>query len=393
MPRRWRGHSACARRVVERNDRVVRFVSLASVREPVAALSLIGRELGLGVGATGTSIDALCRALAGPPLLLVLDNLEQIAGAGPMLAALLAGCSGLTILATSRAALRVRAEREFPVQPLAHGEEREVGRAQAPDDAVAAHPPSLAPPSDAVALFVERARAVKPSFALTAANAADVAAICARLDGLPLAIELAAARIAVLSPAALLAHLDRRMTVLTGGAGDLPARQRTLARTVAWSYDLLSAADQVLFRRLAVFAGGFTIEGAEAVAEPDGPPVLDGIERLVAQSLLDRDRTSSKQGAEPRFRMLETVREFALAELAASGELDAVALRWARWCVALAEQAETRLVQLDRRDWLYRLDVERDNLRSALGWALAIGGSRASAAGTGRLTSADRRRP
>ena len=223
--------------------------------------------------------------------------------------------------------------------------------------------------SDAVRLFVARAEAVQPDFALTPENAVAVAEICRRLDGLPLAIELAAARVKVLPPAALLARLDHRLPLLTGGGRDLPERQQTMRDAIAWSHDLLTPEEQVLFRRLAVFAGGFTLEAAEAVASGPGEPGIDPFEGVA--SLLDKSllRQEAGPGGEPRFTMLETVREFALEQLAASGEEDAIRQRHAAWCLALAEAAgrdlETGRAQAA---WLARLDAELDNLRAALAW-------------------------
>jgi tetratricopeptide (TPR) repeat protein len=221
----------------------------------------------------------------------------------------------------------------------------------------------------AVALFVDRARAVWPDFALTPENAADVAAICRRLDGLPLAIELAAARIRLLPPRALLARLERRLPLLVGGARDLPERQRTLRAALAWSYDLLSAAEQVLLRRLSVFAGGATLDAVETVCLLDGTLETDGLEWLAA--LVDHSllRQEDADAEEPRLGMLETIREYALEQLAASGEREATEEAHARYYLALAEAAEPALRGPEQARWLARLDAEHDNLRAALGWA------------------------
>ncbi len=218
----------------------IAFVGLATTRDPALVVPTIGRALGLPDTAADALVFRLHDALRAGRILLILDNLEQVVAAAPALAALLGRCPGLTILATSREILRLSGEQEVRVPPLE---------------------------DEAVALFVARARDVRPSLALDATNQATVAAICARLDGLPLAIELAATRLRYLSPAALLARIDDRLTLLGGGARDLPDRQRTLRDAIAWSHDLLSPEEQTVFRRLAVFAGGFTLEGAEAVAE------------------------------------------------------------------------------------------------------------------------------
>ena len=295
------------------------------------------------------------RSLRQRRLLLLLDNCEQVLAAAPDVAALLAACPTLAILATSREPLHLRAEREVPVAPL-----------PLPDPAKPLPLGDVARGA-AVALFVERARASQPDFALTADNAAAVAGICHRLDGLPLAIELAAARIKVLPPAALLARLEQRLPLLTGGGRDLPARQRTMRDAIAWSYDLLTPEEQTLFRQLAVFAGGFTLAAAEAVAGPDGrPPVLDGVVALVEQSLV---RQMPSPAEEPRYQMLETVREFGLERLVSSGTADDARRRHAEWYLDLAEQAEPQLLGPEQTRWLRRLATEHDNLRIALVWA------------------------
>jgi predicted ATPase len=253
--------------------------------------------------------------------------------------------------------LRVSAEHEHAVPPLRLAETVE----HAPVDTAAA--------SDAVRLFVARAQAVKADFALTAENAAVVEAICRRLDGLPLAIELAAARVKVLPPKALLTRLEQRLPLLTGGGRDLPARQQTMRDTIAWSHDLLTPEEQLLFRRLAVFVGGFTLAAAGAVASDADHPTLDPFEGLA--SLLDKSVLRQEPGAddEPRFAMLETVREFALEQLAASGEEATVRARHAAWCLAVAEAAGPGLnYGQAEAAWLAGLDTELDNVRAALSW-------------------------
>ena len=286
----------------------------------------------LGVREAGDEplIERLKAVLRDKRLLLVLDNFEQVVEAAPIVADLLGACPDVTVLVTSRVRLRVSGEREVPVAPLGLAA---LDRHRSVEDVAT---------SEAVRLFVARAEAVQPDFALTPDNAVAVAEICRRLDGLPLAIELAAARVKVLPPAALLARLDHRLPLLTGGGRDLPARQQTMRAAIAWSHDLLTPEEQVLFRRLAVFAGGFTLEAAEAVASGSGEPGIDPFEGVA--SLLDKSllRQEAGPGGEPRFSMLETVREFALEQLAASGEEAAIRERHAAWCLALAETAGAR---------------------------------------------------
>jgi predicted ATPase/DNA-binding CsgD family transcriptional regulator len=295
-------------------------------------------------------------------LLLVLDNFEQVVEAAPLVADVLGTCPNVKMLATSRVRLRLSGEREVPIAPLGLAAPDRYRRVE---DVAA---------SDAVRLFVTRAEAVKPDFALTPENAVAVAEICRRLDGLPLAIELAAARVKVLPPSALLARLDHRLPLLTGGGRDLPERQQTMRAAIAWSHDLLTPEEQGLFRRLAVFAGGFTLEAAEAVTSGSGEPGIDpfeGVASLLDKSLLRQD---VGPGGEPRFTMLETVREFALDQLLASGEEGAIRERHAAWCLSLAQavwiESEVGRAQAA---WLARLDVELDNLRAALAWFNEIG--------------------
>ena len=337
------------------------FVDLSAVRDPGLVLPAVARALGRREAPGTPAPDALAAALRTRRLLLVLDNLEQVTGAAPAVAGLLAACPGLTVLATSRAPLRVRAEQEYPVPPLAPPERRPNAAAE-----VAGNP--------AVALFDARARAVAPDFALTDANATAVGEICRRLDGLPLAIELAAARVKVLSPQALLARLSNRLAVLTTGARDQPERLRTMRATIAWSDDLLSPEEQALFRRLAVFAGGCTVEAAEAVIPPAGDcevDVLEGIASLLDHGLL---RRADDLGDGPRFGMLETIREFALERLETSGEADPIRRAHAAYFVDLAERSEPHLYGFEEAPtWLARLGAEHHNLRAALTWAEAQG--------------------
>jgi predicted ATPase len=338
-------------------------VALAPLRDARLVLPTIARALGVRDAGAQPLRDRLIAHLQDRELLLLLDNCEQVAAAAPEAAALLSACPRLRVLATSRAALRVRGEQEFAVPPLA-----------LPDAAQAMDPAELAG-VPAVALFVQRVQALRPDFVLTPQDAPAVAAICARLDGLPLALELAAARVKLLPPAALLARLDRRLEVLTGGARDLPERQRTLRATLDWSYDLLDAGAQALFRRLAVFAGGCGLEAAQAVGSAGASPavsgdVLEELGILVDQSLLRLDEPAD---GEPRLSMLETIRAYGLERLAASGEEAQVWRCHATYYLALAEQAEPALLGPEQVTWLARLERERDNLRAALSWAWESG--------------------
>jgi predicted ATPase len=293
-------------------------------------------------------------------MLLLYDNFEHLLPAATLVSDLLAAAPELTVLVTSRARLGLQAEHEYRVDTL-----------PVPD-------PEKLPPLeelakfDAISLFVARARALRPGFSLTAENAAAVSDIVCRLDGLPLAIELAAARVKLLSPQALRERLERRLTTLTGGARDLPARQRTLRDTIVWSHDLLVPAEKILFRRLSVFVGGWTLEGAEAVAavaaEDDIDPLRE-LSGLVDQSLVD-EHPHAGTADEPRFTMLETIREFAIEQLAASGELVPVEQAFEDFFTRRAEEASKELKGPYQLRWLERLEAEHDNLRAAIGRAL-----------------------
>ena len=333
----------------------VRFVGLAPIGDPNLVTPAVAHALGVREAGETPVDDRLAAFLRDKRLLLVLDNFEQVVAAAPLVARLLGGCPGVKALVTSRVRLRVSGEREHAVPPLGL-----VGQdaPASPDDAAA---------SDAVRLFVERARAVRETFALDAENAPAVAAICARLDGLPLAIELAAARVKVLPPPALLARLERRLPLLTGGSRDLPARQQTMRDAIAWSHELLPEGDKALFRRLAAFVGGFTLEAAEAVAGDAGVAVLDGVASLVDQSLL---RQEEGVGSEPRYAMLETIREFGLERLVESGEEELARAAHAAHFAAFAEAVGTHCAwRPDPADAFARLDAEMDNLRAAMTWA------------------------
>jgi predicted ATPase/class 3 adenylate cyclase len=329
-------------------------VDLASLTDPSLVLSRIAGVLGVRETGGPALSQALAAFLATKRLLLVLDNFEQVLEAAPQLAELLAACPQLSLLVTSREPLQVRAEQQIPVAPLAL-------------------PPAEVPLSlaelarvPAIDLFVQRAQAIVPSFALTAENAPVIAAICQRLDGLPLAIELAAARVRLLPPPALLERLERSLPVLTGGPRDAPARQRTLRDAIAWSHDLLEGDEPVLFRRLAVFRGGWTLEAAEAVAGDDGAlDVLAGLTALADKSLV---RSVAAAGPDPRFGMLETIREFGLEQLTAAGEDDATRRRHADHLVAFSEALSAQLFAATEPELLARLAAELDNARAALVW-------------------------
>ncbi|MCC2654863.1 MAG: hypothetical protein K0Q60_5030, partial [Microvirga sp.] len=332
------------------------FVDLSPLTDPNLVMPTIAAALGVHETAGQPLFETLMSVLTRKRLLLVLDNCERVLAAAPTMAALVSGSPQVTILATSREPLRVRGEREFPLLPL-----------PLPG---ADHWPTLVDLADnpAVALFVERATATTPDFALTAANASSVAAICQRLDGLPLAIELAASRIRVLPPAAMLARLEHRLPLLTGGGRDLPARQQTMRDAIAWSYDLLDPDEQALFRYLAIFAGGFTLEAADAVAGSaahEGLPVLDGITALVEQSLV---RQMTGVDDNPRYLMLETVREFGLERLAASGEEANVRRRHAAHFLQVADTLEHRVQMFMNVETLRHVAAEHDNVRLALAW-------------------------
>jgi len=347
-------------------------VRLAPIGDPSLVASAIAQALGVREVGDAPLVDRLAAVMRDWRSLLVLDNFEHVVTAAPLVADLLGACPGVTALVTSRARLRLSGEREFPLAPLA---------LPAVDE-----PPSLdaAARSEAVRLFTVRAEAVKPDFALTDENAQAVTAICRRLDGLPLAIELAAARVKMLPPETLLTRLERRLPLLTGGPRDVPTRLQTMRGAIAWSYDLLAPEEQVTFRRLAVFVSGFTIEAAEAVTAAVGDTgidVLDGVGALLDTSLLAR---SDGAGGEPRYGMLETIREFAVERLETSDDATATYQAHAAWCVAFAEAANPTRNPMAEVAGLDGLAAEYDNLRAALGWLDRVG----DAAGLLRLAVA-----
>jgi predicted ATPase/class 3 adenylate cyclase len=330
------------------------FVDLSPLTDPALVMPTIAATLGVREVLGQPLFQTLSGFLSDKRMLLLLDNCERILAAAPDVAALLAVGPTVSILATSRAALHIRGEREVPLLPLPLPAADRLPQLEA----LAQVP--------AVALFVDLASASRPDFRLTAENAAAVAAICRRLDGLPLAIELAAARIKALPPAALLARLEQRLPLLTGGGRDLPARQRTMRDALAWSYDLLAPEEQALFRHLAVFAGGFTLDAAEAVAGADAEDhVLEGVVALIEQSLL---RSMPGLDDEPRYQMLETVREFGLERLGAAGEEDEVRERHARQFLMLAERRGRGIQLLMDLESITGVAAEQDNVRLALAW-------------------------
>jgi predicted ATPase/class 3 adenylate cyclase len=322
-------------------------VLLAPVTDPEVVPFELARVLGIEEMPTLPIIEALKAGLAGRRTLILFDNFEHVSAAASLLAELLAACPRLKLLVTSREPLRIAAERQYPVPPL--------------------------PESEAVTLFAERARAVRPDFQLTDETTPIVAEICERLDGLPLAVELAAAWSKVLPPPALLRRLERRLELPASRSADVPARQSTLREAIAWSYDLLPDEERRLHARLSVFMGGCTVEVAERVADPDGElgiDVLEGIASLVDRSLL---RESEDDEGEPRFSMLATIREYAREHLAEIGEEDELLRHHAQEFARFAEEADARVRTRDQLFWFSRLESEHDNLRAALDWSMANG--------------------
>lgn len=385
----------------------IHWVGLATIRDPDLVPALIAQTLGVFDPASGDPLTGLRARLRGRRVLLLLDNLEQVAPAAARLADLLNACPDLKILATSRSALRLTVEQEYPLAPLPLPEGRGEG--------LISRPSSLVPrplDSPAVILFVERAKAVKPDFVLAGEDEPVVAEICRRLDGLPLAIELAAARIRLLPPRAMLARLEHRLPLLTQGARDLPDRQRTLRDAIAWGYDLLTPDEQTLFRRLSIFAGGFTLDAAEAIVvgerERDGegerksplspsppyrrspsvdgdlssarlraispplplPPRVDEVlSELIADSFVIQ--VEGPDG-EPRFRILETIREFGQEKLTEAGEMEQTHRRHADVMLGLLEAP---LRNEDRDRWNREMATEHDNVMVAVRWAVTAGES------------------
>jgi predicted ATPase/class 3 adenylate cyclase len=334
-------------------------VALAPLNDPTQVVPAIAQILAISEASDRPLFSLLQAFLKEKQLLLLLDNFEQVGDAAVMLAELLAACRRLKIMVTSRMRLQVRAEHEFVVPPLSVPTLKHL-----PDLKTLSH-------YEAVALFIERAQATKPDFSVTNANAPAVAAICAHLDGLPLAIELAAARMKHFSPHTLLARLEQGLSILSGGARDLPARQQTLRGAIAWSYDLLSPEEQKLFRHLAVFVDGWSLEAAEAICMARGglaEDMLDGMASLVDKSLLRQEESAA---GETRFWMLQTLREFGLEQMARSGELEATRQAHAEYYLRLAEEVEPSLQANEQGRSMARLEQEHENLRAALSWLLA----------------------
>ena len=344
--------------VLEAFTHGVCFISLASISDPALVGSTLAYTLGLQKIENHSLADRLKAFLRDKQLVLLLDNFEQVLESSSLLTELLSACPGLTLLVTSRAVLHLEGEYEFAVPPLA-----------VPD---LQHLPAYETLAQvaAVALFVQRAQAAQPGFELTRGNAAIIAEICVRLDGLPLALVLAAARVKVLTPQALLARLKRRLELLTGGRQDAAAHQQTLRTSITWSYNLLSAEEQALFRRLCVFVGGCTLEAAEAVGTAPGgstTPVLDIVSSLVDNSLLMLRKEAEP---EPRLYLLETIREYGLEALAACGELERGRDAHAAYYLSLAERAEAALRSAEQGRWGERLERDHENIRVALLWLL-----------------------
>jgi predicted ATPase/DNA-binding SARP family transcriptional activator len=345
-------------RRADQEDANVIFVPLAGLRSPDLVLLTVAEALGVRNEVEGSLLSAVVRRIGQAELLLVLDNFEHVAAAATVVARLLAACPSLTVLVTSRAPLHLGGEHMVAVPPLA------LPGAQRPSVAALAR-------SDAVTLFVQRASAARADFALTEQNALTVARLCAQLDGLPLAIELAAARVRVLSPPAILARLDQRLDLLAGGPRDAPVRLRTMRHAIGWSYELLTPQEQTLFRRLAVFTGGFMLEAAAAVGGAGGTASAQGVLELIS-SLVDKSLLRPAEGTdvEPRFGMLETIREYGVEQLAAHGERDDAQRRHAAFFLSFAEAAERKLRSRDQVTQLALLEAEHDNLRAALAWSL-----------------------
>jgi len=352
-----------ASEVRERFDGGICFIPLAAVSDASLIPSIIAQGCGIRETGRPVSIQSLKEYLqdSRSNLLLVFDNFEHLLTAAPVVSELITAAQKLRVLVTSRAPLHIYGEFEFPVPTLAlpdlqHGTSR-----------------SILSKNPTVALFMARAVAIKPNFELTDENARAVATICTRLDGLPLAIELAAARIKLLSPSAMQSRLESSLQLLTGGAKDLPMRQQTLRATMDWSYDLLSPAEQTLFRRLSVFVGGCTLEGVEAVCNTKQDlqiDVLDGMGSLVNNSLV---RQVEQSAGEPRFALLDTVREYGLERLAASGEESGIRKAHAAYCLVLAEECAAQATDPASTEWLSLLEVEHNNCRAALDWLTRSG--------------------
>ncbi len=342
------------------------FVPLAPINDSSLVVAAIAQVLDVKETGERSVFDLLKTSLQDKRLLLLLDNFEQVVSAAPQLSELATICPHLKVVVTSRAVLHIRGEREFLVPPL-----------DLPDLSDPAEIETLSRYA-AVALFQERAKAARPDFRLTPANTRVIAEICVRLDGLPLAIELAAARVKLFPPRALLTRLGHRLEVLTGGAQDVPARQQTLRNTIAWSYDLLEVEEQQLFRHLSIFVGGCTLAAIESIYgafHKDALHVLNGVTSLIDKSLLQQ---TEQEGEEPRLLMLETIREYGLEVLQTLGEMESAQRTRAHYYLQFAEDAETEIGGPQQAAWLDRLEREHDNLRAAMQWLLEQPGNEGS---------------
>jgi predicted ATPase/class 3 adenylate cyclase len=349
------------------------FVDLSPVTDPALVPAAVANALGVPEAAGRPIIEGVKEHLRHRELLQVVDNFEQVAEAGPVIEELLTAAPRLRTMVTSRVVLSLPGEQEYPVPPL-----------HVPDPARLPSDLSAISAVEAVRLFAERAMAANPRFTLTERNAPVVAEITSRLDGLPLAIELAATRTKVLTPEQILSRLERRLSILTSGSRSLPERQRTLRAAIAWSYDLLDPVERRLFARLSVFAGGWTFESAEAVCDPEGLGLdaLDGLTSLVDKSLV---RTTDPSGGPARFSMLETIREFAQEQLEAGDDHEPMRRRHAEHFLGLAVEAEPHLTADDQGEWLDRCDAEHANIRVALRWAIDAGEAGPAQAAAGAL--------
>jgi predicted ATPase/class 3 adenylate cyclase len=347
----------CGARLAHRFADGVWYVPLAPIVDPDLVPMAIAQALNVPEHPGRTPLERVLDQIGEQQLLMVLDNFEQVTDAAETVASLLAGAPHLATIVTSRFVLHLSGEHEYPVPPL-----------DVPD---VRHLPDLARLTqyEAVALFIERSRAARPGFAVTNENAPAVAEICVRLDGLPLAIELAAARVRLLTPQAILARLSDRLGLLIQGPRDVPERQRTLRGAIEWSYDLLDQDEQRLFASLSVFRGGARFEAVEQICAVDGADILSGLASLVDKSLV-RAESPSASGGETRYVMLETLREFATERLRASGDADEVGRRHAEWFAALADRLAPSIMGEDQRSVLDRLEEDHDNLRAAMSWAM-----------------------
>lgn len=347
---------AVARRLLTEFEHGVFFIEMADVSRPEVVAAMIAQPLGIKEEGGRSIVEVLKAHLLDKRMLLVVDNFEQVVDAAPQIADLVTTAEHLKVLVTSRELLRLSCEIEYQVPPL---DLPRVDGTLSFDELRS---------NEALMLFAERAAAAKPTFTLTPENISDAAAICSRLDGLPLAIELAAARVKILSPGAVLNKLENRLSLLTGGARDLPERQKTMRGAVMWSYDLLTDDEKKSFRELAVFSGGFRIDSAEHVcSETKETDLLDVISSLIDKSLLIQKEMPD---GESRFRMLEVVRDFALEMLDSEGETDAIRRRHAEFFMDLGQRAEPLLQGAESAVWLKKLEEDHDNIRAAMNWSL-----------------------